>query len=428
MWLQDFVNYVDNMGEVKDALCPSVQDLKDLIENNNDVCILANRMWDEIPMTKSRDKNPTAQKLVRDYKHMLQLLSVIVTEITPAWSTAGLASGLIGAPFASVLQWAMGTVSGFSFFLRSDVNEKFRIMMNVWRDDILMTSKSQNVLTTKENGWLSKDAMEVLVRESNQSDQPWLPFEEIFQCDRAGDPVHWGFTSWDSFFVRGFKNINKLRPVAYPNDPEWIVNPCEARPYAIKTDVKESDRFWIKGQIYSLSHMMDNHIFTSNFVGGTVYQSFLSPFSYHRWTSPVAGKVVYSKVVNGTYFSEPISDIYEGPKDYDLWPSDRAQAYLSHAATRAILFIKAPEPVGLMCLIPIGMADVSSCDIAEKFSSNLPQSVEKGEELGMFHHGGSSYAMVFRKGVKLDFIPEAFPVQNPTNRPVRGAVARASAI
>jgi phosphatidylserine decarboxylase len=421
-WLNDLVNYVDDRKN-NNVLCPTVQSLRDLIESKAEIQKLASGMWEEAPIIYTEDKDFLSKKLVRDYNHMLQLLNVVVQEVAPSWCSIGLTSGLVGAPFATILQWAMGTESGFAFFRRTDVNEKFKLLMNTWRDDVLMTAKSQYVLTSGKNGWLSKDAMAVLERESNQIGEE-LRFDELFKCDPISDPVHWKFKTWDEFFVREFRDIDKLRPVAYADNPEWIVNPCEYRPYAVKTNVKEKDQFWIKGHNYSVSDMMDNHDFVPQFVGGTVYQAFLSPFSYHRWASPVSGKVVAAKVVDGDYFSEPPSKVYEGPKNYDLWPSDRAQAYLSHVATRAVLFIEAPQPVGLMCVVFIGMADVSSCDIVEKFSRNLPQPVKKGDEIGMFHHGGSSCALIFRKGVKLDFVPEAMPTASPTNRPVRGALAR----
>ena len=38
------------------------------------------------------------------------------------------------------------------------------------------------------------------------------------------------------------------------------------------------------------------------FVGGTVYQAFLSATNYHRWHSPVAGTIVRAFVEEGTYY------------------------------------------------------------------------------------------------------------------------------
>lgn len=39
-------------------------------------------------------------------------------------------------------------------------------------------------------------------------------------------------------------------------------------------------------------------------VAGSVYQAFLSALSYRRWHAPFSEKVVSTRVVAGTYFSE----------------------------------------------------------------------------------------------------------------------------
>jgi phosphatidylserine decarboxylase len=90
---------------------------------------------------------------------------------------------------------------------------------------------------------------------------------------------------------------------------------------------------------------------------------------------------------------------------YD-WPHldpdapDSSQGYIAAVATRALVFIEANNPrIGLMCIVFIGMADVSTCDIRVYEG----QHVTKGEEIGMFHFGGSTYCLVFRPEVKLEF-------------------------
>jgi phosphatidylserine decarboxylase len=69
-------------------------------------------------------------------------------------------------------------------------------------------------------------------------------------------------------------------------------------------------------------------------------------------------------------------------------------------ATRALVFIEADNPkIGLVCFVAVGMADVSTCDVRVYEGKH----VKKGEELGMFHFGGSTYCLVFRPEVKLKF-------------------------
>jgi phosphatidylserine decarboxylase len=52
-----------------------------------------------------------------------------------------------------------------------------------------------------------------------------------------------------------------------------------------------------------------------------------------------------------------------------------------------------------MCVLPVGMAEVSTCEI----TVYQGQHVKKGDQPGMFHFGGSTHCLMFRPGVRLDF-------------------------
>jgi len=224
-------------------------------------------------------------------------------------------------------------------------------------------------------------------------------FIETFKCDPAHP--HYGFACWDDFFTREFRE--GLRPIEGEGDDSIIVNACESAPFRIATgdEVKRRNKFWIKGQPYSLEHMLDSDKRTELFVGGTVYQAFLSAKSFHRWNSPVSGRIVKTKIVDGTYYSETPS------VGYDEAGPNESQAYISEVATRGLIFIEADNPkIGLMCMILIGMAEVSSCDI-QVYEG---QKVTKGQPIGTFHFGGSTHCLLFRKGVDVNFeLPEDNP-------------------
>lgn len=123
-------------------------------------------------------------------------------------------------------------------------------------------------------------------------------------------------------------------------------------------------------------------------------------------------------VQDGTYFSEPLN---EDDGDTDVKIDTRgitvAQGYLSALATRAVIVLEADErAIGLVGFVGIGMDEVSTCDITVREG----QRVKKGDELGMFHFGGSSHCLVFGKGVRV----EGFPgVGRDENVPVRGKLA-----
>jgi len=120
------------------------------------------------------------------------------------------------------------------------------------------------------------------------------------------------------------------------------------------------------------------------FIGGTVYQAFLSALSYHRWHAPMSGKVVKAYKVDGTYFSEPLFEGIGDPQskgNIDEEGEKTGQGYLTATATRAIIFFQADsEEIGLVCFLGIGMTEVNTC----KITVEEGQHVKKGDEIGMF--------------------------------------------
>jgi phosphatidylserine decarboxylase len=207
------------------------------------------------------------------------------------------------------------------------------------------------------------------------------------------------------------------RPVAAPDDDNVIANPCESKVFNVVRNAKLRDKFWIKGQPYSVIDMLGNDPLSKQFKDATVYQAFLSALSYHRWHAPVSGTVKRCFVREGTYFSEPLFESSAEGGDIDVGGITVAQGYLSALATRAIIFIEADNPaIGLVAFIGIGMDEVSTCEITVKEG----QHVKKGDETGMFHFGGSSFSLLFRKEVKVSGFPE---VGGAENVPVRGRLA-----
>ncbi|CEJ81613.1 hypothetical protein VHEMI01733 [[Torrubiella] hemipterigena] len=431
-WLEQFVNDIDARSS-NVPIHPVIKSLQDLIESRTELRMWASVMFQEVPNKnpynnqhnkRTKIKGAFTHTPVRGYRHMIDLLAVIVAEVGPPYALTVPAFGVMGLPFQAVVDWPMGTPSGHAFFLDTQVNAKLKDILDAWRDNVLTTSKSLAVVTTAPGCWLSPESVAAFERDANLDSKQSFSFEQLFACDPYADPVHWGFKSWDDFFVRRFRDIDALRPVSHADESTWIANACEALPVAIKLKVKRYDEFWLKGTNYSIADLLGHHELADNFVGGTIYQGVLRTTSYHRWHAPVSGHVVFAQVINGAYFSERSTN---GLGSEPIGPPTYDQVYLGHVATRALVFIQADEPIGLMCFIAIGIADVSSCEIAARFSGNWPQPITKGEEMGMFHYGGSSHCLVFRKDLHLVFMQEAIPGSGSLCVPVRGSLAFAAA-
>jgi phosphatidylserine decarboxylase len=366
-WLDDLSAKADTRGDV--PLLPVVEEFRQLIERDPEIYMLFAFMLTQTP----RRLTPTGEPQVKTVDQMLKLFNHVMTH-APEYDD----SGLVGCPINAILDWAMGTRAGFAAFLNDRVNRQFKKMLNEW-GLFLKSADSAGVLNDTDSGWFGPGAMAKMPH-----------FAEDFLCDPA--KPHYGFGSWDDFFTRRFRP--GARPVASPDDPDVIVNACESAPYRLSRDVHRHDRFWIKGQPYSVAHMLANDPWADQFAGGTIYQAFLSALSYHRWHSPVDGRIVKAYTHDGAYYSETPAE------GYDPAAPDDSQGYITEVATRAMLFIEADNPaIGLMCVLPVGMAEVSSCEI----TVYQGQHVKKGDQLGMFHFGGSTHCLMFGPRARLDF-------------------------
>ncbi len=362
---------------------PVIAEFQQLIATDPVVRMYLTQMIAEIPQRRKY-----RQRHLKSVEQMLTLINELLTRAPEYNSTA-----LVGVPLNAILDWAMGTRAGLAAFRNDAINAMFKKILEAWCE-FLSGPDSRYVLNDGPTGWKSPDAANAI---------------QIDQYEYDPDDEYWGFTSWNDFFTRRLKEGQ--RPVADPAHDKVIISACESTPYAIATDVKKSDRFWLKHQPYSLQDMLANDEAVDQFVGGTVYQAFLSALNYHRWHSPVSGTIVKAFVKQGTYYSE--ADV----EAEDPAGPNNSQGYITHVATRALFFIQADDPgIGLMCFMAVGMVEVSSCVIAPHIVRGYH--VTKGQELGYFQFGGSTHCLIFRPGVIRDFAILAIPRPSDRNAPL----------
>lgn len=356
------------------SLLPPIKELKDLIEDDPEVNMFFHQMFSQIPLGPPYDEDAMGRPQIRNYHMLLLALNYILTR-APKYRDIE----LVAVPIHAILTWPMATVGGYAAFLNDKVNKVFKRILNNWGKFLKSPDSAYVLNRDPENGWLGELALKAMPN-----------FKETWVCDPT--KAHWGFKSWDDFFVRRFRE--EARPVASPGDRTVICNACESAPLDAQTDVRARNRFWIKSQPYSMLFLLANDKLAPQFIGGTVYQAFLSPLSYHRFHSPVSGTIVKAYIKDGSYYStsQAMGFTAEGTVN--------SQGYLSEVATRGLYFIQADNSyIGLMCFVAIGMAEVSTVEITVYEG----QHVEKGQELGMFHFGGSTHVLVFRPNVELTF-------------------------
>ena len=417
-WVDKVIERSASIGD--QPLKPVLQDFKDFIDTTPFVRMLATEMFKEVPITAPYDKDPTLKQQIRSYDEMFRCLHLILDE-GPQWffSPDATVMGLIGFPINAILDWPMGTSSGYSFFINEKVNLHWKAVLNYWRD-FLKGPESQKTLNPK-TGWTSPEAIDVLVAKGNDGVDNYT-FEQLYKCDPT-KPTY-GFHSWDAFFTREFQD--NVRPL--PNldavklrfgvdvDPSTIiVHACESTPCLLQHQVNLYDTFWLKSQPYSLADMLNGKDNATPFVGGTVCQAFLSALSYHKWHAPVSGQVVSVEIIDGTYYSENyyegFANTVHGQPGPDPNAPNNSQPYIAEVATRGIITIQADnENIGLMAIVFVGMCEVSSCE----FYVQPGQRIEKGQQIGSFHFGGSTHCLVFRPQTNLLF-NESGPYTEETN-------------
>ena len=349
-------------------LKPVIKEFKALIDSDPTVRMYFTQMVDQVPGYYKN--NPNFNIYIKSIDQMLYLINNSIDK-APVYDE----TDLVGFPINNILNWTMGVPAGFAAFRNEKVNSIFKKILDEY-GSFLDSPASLSVLNDSPIGWKSKAAMEKLNMDQYQYDP---------------NDKHWGFKSWNDFFTRKLKP--GVRPIAEPNNNKVIVSACDSNVYSIQRNVKKVDWFWVKSQPYSLNDMLNNdESVVDQFVGGDVYQAFLSATKYHRWHSPVTGTIKKAYIKQGSYYSGTES------QGMDPGSPNFSQGYIAHVATRAIIYIEADDPkIGLIIVMPIGMAEVSSCMISDKIKPGYR--IKKGEELGYFQYGGSTYCLIFRPGV-----------------------------
>ncbi len=359
-------------------LTPCVQEFKDFIEAEGTIYAACNMMIDQAN-TLYADCDVEGLEHLKDYHEMCDLIDEAIQEPPPYNDT-----GLVAFPINAILDYTMSTPAGYAFYASERVNSHLGAIVRYWgaylcRPESLIAFKPES---EGGGGWSSPEALSKIDMSQFEQPNPEVP--------------GWGYKSWNDWFIRKF--VEDERPIADLTDPRVIVNACESTPFALHHDVQLRSQFWLKGQPYSLSFMLGGEEIAKPFVGGDVYQAFLSAFNYHRWHSPITGTITHAEVLPGTYYATNPS------VGLDTAGPDLSQGYIANIAARAVFKIKADDPnIGEMALVAIGMSEVSSNII----TVSVNQHVTKGDELGYFQFGGSTHCLIFKKGVIESWSPDA---------------------
>lgn len=174
------------------------------------------------------------------------------------------------------------------------------------------------------------------------------------------------FNSFNEFFYR------ELKPNSRPfvKNPNVAVSPADCRCLAFK-EFQDSN-IWIKGKNFTLEKLT---LSTDSYASMFIFR--LAPQDYHRFHSPVDGKIVSIREIEGTYYTVNPMGIHS---TIDVFTENK----------RTITLIQCN--FGMVCFVAIGAMMVGSI----RHTKAVGSLVSKMDEIGYFAYGGSTIILLFQ--------------------------------
>ncbi|KAI0335630.1 hypothetical protein GY45DRAFT_816518 [Cubamyces sp. BRFM 1775] len=287
-----------------------------------------------------------------------------------------------------------------------------------WLSEWLIEYAHEMGLWMDTAGSINESSVETFAKCPAYRDTPETDFFEQYPMPPGG------WKTFNEFFAR---HINpSFRPIADPTDPTVIVNPADCTFDGVwpinDTESADITSFDVKGVPWSISQLLDDNsdgsgmCFGPMFAGGIFTHSFLNATDYHRQHAPVSGRVVEAKVIPGLCYLEVVLKEADGKSPdgshprlvmhrpmvrkaddpaINLVPDAPDSPGYQFIQSRGLILIE--SNIGLVAVLPIGMAQVSSVVLSVKAGDY----VEKGQEISCFQFGGSDIVMVFQKDAKV---------------------------
>ncbi|KAL9080032.1 MAG: hypothetical protein Q9157_001116 [Trypethelium eluteriae] len=232
-----------------------------------------------------------------------------------------------------------------------------------------------------------------------------------------------GYTTFNELFSRKLKQ--GMRPISGaangaqdPNYHRLVTFPADST-FDGAWPIDSNDNVNIKSIEWNIKDLLQESTpkYTPYFTGGIWMHAFLNTFDYHRQHAPIAGKIVEAKVFQAMAYLQVTVDpvtrqlrphrSYINPdrKNRDPKkgvagtldaPDDAGYQWLQ---TRGCIIIE-NELLGYVAVLPIGMAQVSSVQLAVKPGDI----VTKGQEISHFEFGGSDIVLVFQASADVQIL------------------------
>ena len=225
-------------------------------------------------------------------------------------------------------------------------------------------------------------------------------------------PPRGGWRTFNDFFARQFKP--GYRPIAAIEDSTVVVSPVDFA-FGEQLEISPSSTLKAKGLTWSISELLADSAFKACFGGGMWMHGFISESDYHRFHTPVGGKVVEARVVSGQHYA--LIDIMDLETEMNASNGGNMDGKKKILRKRRV-FCTPNEPgyqfvqrrglvvletkIGMVAVLAVGMSVVSSVILTAEEGVTL----RKGEELGYFQFGGSDIVLMFESKGKVNLMAE----------------------
>ena len=262
------------------------------------------------------------------------------------------------------------------------------------------------------SGYLGRYATNYAHKVANSTDQAVIQakvnrfqvlYKEMLNMHEYDVPAG-GFNTFNDWFIRTFKDIEKVRPMEA--DANAIVSPADSK-LLIIPNMSKDVQMVIKQQQFNMAKFLDDAQLAKKFEGGVMMIFRLAPYDYHRYHYPFDCTVSPERYIKGGYHSVNRRAFVVGAQP--LTENKRSYELLT--------------PINKSCqnctiaMVQVGATAVASIvngfmDYEKNKLKDAKKVYKKGQELGYFQFGGSTVVLLFPKDT---IIPDAQIVKHSAN-------------
>lgn len=212
-----------------------------------------------------------------------------------------------------------------------------------------------------------------------------------------------GFTTFNDWFIRSFKNIEAVRPMNH--DFTTIASPADSK-LLIIPDISENTWVTIKEEHFNVGTFLGDKELAKTFEHGVMMIFRLAPYDYHRYHYPFSCTVDKEQYIKGAYHSVNPRALNVGCKS--LTANKRSYEVLTPVGS-----LDVPK----VAMVQVGATAVASIvnefmDYQKNQLKDASKIYKKGENTGYFQFGGSTIVLLFPRN---SIVPDSQIIENSNN-------------